>query len=53
VGKLDVQSNMQTAMRYQIRRMPTLLLFKNGDVIAQSVGVVGETEIQEMLDPHI
>jgi thioredoxin 1 len=53
VGKLDVDSNGDTAMRYNIRGIPTLLLFKNGQVVEQKVGAVGKTEVQKMLDSHV
>lgn len=53
VGKLDVDSNGQTAMRYNIRGIPTLLLFKNGRVVEQKVGAVGKSEVKKMLDAHI
>jgi thioredoxin 1 len=53
VGKLDVDSNGNTAMRYNIRGIPTLLLFKNGQVVEQKVGAVGKSEVQKMLDQHV
>ena len=53
VGKLDVDSNNSTAMRYNIRGIPTLLLFKGGQVVEQRVGAVGKSEVQKMLDPHV
>ena len=53
VGKLDVDSNGNTAMRYNIRGIPTLLLFKNGQVVEQRVGAVGKSEVQKMLEPHV
>ena len=53
VGKLDVDSNGNTAMRYNIRGIPTLLLFKDGQVIEQKVGAVGKTEVQKMLNSHV
>jgi thioredoxin 1 len=53
VGKLDVDSNGNTAMRYNIRGIPTLLLFKNGQVVEQIVGAVGKTQVQRILDAHI
>ena len=45
VGKLDVDSNGNTAMRYNIRGIPTLLLFKGGQVVEQRVGAVGKSEV--------
>ena len=53
VGKLNVDDNGGTAMRYGIRGIPTLLLFKGGRVVEQRVGAVGKTEVQKMLDPHL
>ena len=53
VGKLDVDANGSTAMRYNVRGIPTLLLFKDGDVVEQRVGAIGKSEVQKMLDPHL
>ena len=53
VGKLDVDSNGNTAMRYNVRGIPTLLLFKEGRIVEQRVGAVGKSEVQKMLDPHV
>ena len=53
VGKLDVDSSGNTAMRYNIRGIPTLLLFKEGRVVEQRVGAVGKSEVQKMIDPHV
>ncbi|MGD0498514.1 MAG: thioredoxin [Bryobacteraceae bacterium] len=53
VGKLDVDSNGDTAMRYNIRGIPTLLLFQGGQVVEQRVGAVGKSEVQKMLDSHV
>jgi thioredoxin 1 len=53
VGKLDVDSNNGTAMRYNVRGIPTLLLFKGGSVVEQRVGAIGKSEVLKMLDAHI
>ncbi len=53
IGKLNVDENGQTAMRYQIRGIPALLLFKGGKIVDQRVGAVGKAELQKMLDPHV
>ena len=53
VGKVDVDSNGSTAMRYNIRGIPTLLLFKEGRVVEQRVGAVGKSEVHRMLEAHI
>lgn len=53
VGKLNVDHNGQTAMRYNIRGIPTLLLFKGGKVVDQRVGAMGKSDVQKMLDAHL
>ena len=53
VGKLDVDSNGQTAMRYNIRGIPTLLVFKQGQVVEQKVGAVGKADVVRMLSAHL
>jgi thioredoxin 1 len=53
VGKLDVDSNGSTAMRYNIRGIPTLLLFKGGNVVEQRVGAVGKSEVVKMIEGHL
>lgn len=53
VGKLNVDDNMGVASRYNIRGIPTLLLFKGGKVVEQRVGAVGKSELQKMVDSHI
>jgi len=52
VGKLNVDDNGGTAMRYNIRGIPTLLLFKGGQVVDQRVGAVPKGELVKMLAPH-
>jgi thioredoxin 1 len=53
VGKMDVDSNNQVAMRYGIRSIPTLLLFSGGEVVDQVIGNVGKESIESMLSRAI
>jgi len=53
VGKVDVDANGGVAMRYNIRGIPTLLLFKDGAVVEQRVGAVGKSEVQKMIEAHV
>ena len=53
VGKLDVDHNPQIATRYQVRGIPTLLLFKDGAVVDQVVGAVGKEKVASLLDSHV
>lgn len=52
VGKLDVDQNPATAERYGITGIPTLLVFKNGQVVDQRVGAVPKSELVRMLEAH-
>ncbi len=53
VGKMDVDRNGATSMRYKVTGIPTLLVFKNGQVVEQLVGFRSKDEIQKALDRHI
>ena len=50
VGKVDVDKNQNTAMKYGVRSIPTLLLMKDGEVINQLVGAVPKSNITNILD---
>jgi thioredoxin 1 len=53
VGKLDVDSNGSTSSRFNIRGIPTLLLFKGGQVKEQIVGAVSKDVITKAIDKHL
>jgi len=53
VGKMDVDRNQSTPMRYGVRGIPTLLVFKDGQVKEQIVGYVPKEQIQKALDKHV
>jgi thioredoxin 1 len=50
VGKVNVDHNQQTAMRFGIRSIPSLLIFKDGTVVNQIVGAVPKESITKLLD---
>ncbi len=50
VGKINVDENPQTTMKFRIRSIPTLIVFKNGEVAEQIVGAVPKSEIEKILD---
>ncbi len=50
IGKLDVDDNPQTAMNFNVRSIPTLLLFKDGQVAEQLVGAVPKKQLAQKLD---
>jgi thioredoxin 1 len=50
VGKLDTDSNREVAMKYGISAIPTVILFKGGEVAQKFVGLKQEKEFKEALD---
>jgi thioredoxin 1 len=53
VGKLNVDENQSLAGRYGIRSIPTLLLFKGGQIQEQVVGTAPKDAINRMLDKYL
>ncbi len=45
IGKLNVDDNRDTAMKYSISSIPTLLLFKNGEIVKKLIGVMSKDKI--------
>jgi len=50
IGKVDVDTNPQTAMKYNVRSIPTLLFFVDGEVRDQMIGSANKREFQKKLD---
>ncbi|WWO95363.1 MAG: thioredoxin TrxA [Candidatus Dasytiphilus stammeri] len=53
VAKLNVDNNPNTAQKYGIRGIPTLLVFKNGEVVARKVGSLSKGQLKEFLAPFV
>lgn len=53
VGKVNVDDHPDIAMRYNIRSIPTLLLFKQGQPVEQVVGVVDKTYLKQLVEAHL
>jgi thioredoxin 1 len=53
VGKMDVDSSPSTPQRYGVRGIPTLLIFKGGQVREQIVGYVAREVIEKALNKHV
>lgn len=53
VGKVDVDNNQQVSVDYGIRNIPTVLIFKNGEVVDKIVGVSPKEVIAEKLSAHL
>lgn len=53
IVKLDVDSNPNTPPKFGVRGIPTLILFKDGQVLATQVGMVSKTELATFLDGNL
>ncbi|MEX0909416.1 MAG: thioredoxin [Gemmatimonadaceae bacterium] len=53
VAKLDVDINVRTASRFQVRSIPTVLFFKNGKVVDQVIGAVPKTTFEAKIKEHV
>ncbi|MFO7288095.1 MAG: thioredoxin TrxA [Gammaproteobacteria bacterium] len=53
VVKLNIDENPQTPPKYNIRSIPTLLLFRDGSVAAQQVGAVSKAQLQSFIESNI
>ncbi|CAM4438747.1 MAG: Thioredoxin 1 [Legionellaceae bacterium] len=53
VAKVNVDENNQTPVAYGVRGIPTLLLFKNGEVIATKVGALSKAQLISFIDSYL
>lgn len=53
VGKLDIDNNQEVSIKYGIRSIPTLLIFKEGKIVDQIVGAVPKASIVAKLDAQL
>jgi thioredoxin 1 len=52
VAKLDVDANQRTAMRYNVRSIPTILFFKNGRLVDTVIGAVPRAKLESKFQEH-
>lgn len=52
VGKLDVDSNRQTTERFNVRSIPSILYFKDGELVETVVGVRPKHELEKLIQAH-
>lgn len=50
IAKLNVDDNRATAVKYHVRSIPMLLLFKDGEIQATQIGAVGKGQLSQMID---
>lgn len=53
IGKVDVDTNTKYAAQYGVRNIPTVLIFKKGEIVERHVGIVPKETYQKSLDAHI
>ena len=53
IGKVDVDHNPDTAAKYGIRSIPTIVLIKNGQVVDRQVGAVSKAVLKQKIDAHL
>ncbi len=53
VGKVDVDANQSTAMRFNVRSIPSVLLFKNGQHVDTVIGAVPKAHLVEKIEAHL
>ena len=53
VGKLNIDDNPATPAQFGVRSIPTLLLFKGGEVVEAVVGVADKARLRAVLDKHL
>jgi thioredoxin 1 len=52
IGKVNVDENEQLTEKYQVSAMPTLILFKNGEIIDRRTGVMPASEIRKWIEEN-
>src|SRR5512145_1680619 len=53
VGKLNVDENPNTAGRFSIRGIPTILIFKGGDIVESVIGLADKDHLKRLIDKHV
>lgn len=53
VAKLNIDENQETPQKYAVRGIPTLMLFKDGDVAAVKVGALSKSQLNNFIDSNL
>lgn len=53
IGKLNVDYNPNISAKFGVRSIPTLLFFKDGQLVDKQVGAVGKADLLKKLQPHV
>jgi thioredoxin 1 len=53
IGKLDVDSNQESSIKYGVRSIPTILTFKDGEIVDKQVGAVPKEKLKNIVDSQL
>ena len=53
IGKLDVDSNQESSVKYGVRSIPTILTFKDGEIVDRQVGAVPKETLTNVIDSQL
>ena len=53
IAKINIDENAQTPRKYNVRGIPTLMLFKGGDVVAQKTGALSKSQLAAFLEANL
>ncbi len=53
VGKIDADESRDTIVDLGVRNIPTLILYKNGEIVDRTAGLVSKEKISEMINAHL
>jgi len=53
VAKLNIDENQETPQKYAVRGIPTLMIFKNGNVAATKVGAMSKSQLSAFIDSNV
>jgi thioredoxin 1 len=53
IAKINVDENQSVPSRYHVRGIPTLMLFKNGEVVATKIGAVSKSQLAAFIDANL
>ena len=53
IGKLDVDSNQESSVKYGVRSIPTILTFKDGEIVDRQVGAVPKETLTNIIDSQL
>ena len=53
IAKVDITENQDIAVEYGVRNIPTMLFFRNGEIVDKQVGAMPKSAIQDVIDKHL